>query len=181
MLQSKKILVPNDFSVKPLILLKKIMESNPEENYHIILLHGIYPPDGISDLLFYSKTRVIKEMENEEFVKSCNLFKSKFRSRITAMYAEVITYTRKDALNSFLEISGIDEIYLPGGLEFSFKGENTFNIIPLLKQASVPVKYVAFENQNEEEAKTSSEFSSLFISELTKSFITTYDGRTAIS
>lgn len=180
MVQSKKILVPNDFSVRPLLLLKKIIESNPGQNYHIMLLHGIYPPDTISGMLYYSKVRFIKEMESEEFVKSRNLLKSKYQSRITAMYSEVITSDRRYALNTFLKVSGIEEIYLADGLKFKFSGENSFNIIPLLKKASVPVKVVPVESIFDEQGTSFEESSGLSLSGLTKALINPYDGRAAM-
>lgn len=181
MTHSKKIVVPNDFSIKPLILLKKILENNPEQNFDIMLLHGIYPPDCISDLLFYSKIRVIKEMENEEFVRACNLFKNSFRSRITAMYADVITSVRKDALDAFLEVNEIEEIYLPEGLEFTFRNNQSFNLIPLLEKAAIPVKIVAFESVPQVATSTPGELSGLFINELTKTLIKPYQSSAALS
>jgi hypothetical protein len=181
MTKTKKILVPNDFTVKPLILLKKIMEENTEDQFEITLLHGIYPSNSIVDLLFYNKRSIMDELESEEYLKACDLFKSKFYSRISSMTADIVTSSRKHMLEDFLEANGIEEVYLPEGIEMEFNNKNSFNVVSLLKKTSLPIHTIAFEPGSEAGAESYGELSGLFLSGLNKSFVKTYEGRPAVS
>ncbi|WP_304235904.1 hypothetical protein [Jiulongibacter sediminis] len=182
MRQSRKILVPNDFSVRPLILLKKIMEQDPNHNFEIMLLNGVYPPDNVSSLLFYNKTRVVKENESSGFINARDLFKQKFRPRIKAFYSEVITSKSRFALNAFLKTNNIQEIYLPEGMIFQFNQRESFDPIPLLKKASLPVKTISFENEHEEKTSRLRDLTTNFINDLKEALLSPpYEGRLAVS
>ncbi len=181
MAQTRKILVPNDFSVRPLILLKKIMETSEGTNFEITLLHGIYPPSSITDLLFYNKMNLLEEMETEEYLQACDLFKSKFESRIVAMNSDIIASPRRHALNDFLEVSGIEEVYVPAGMKMDFRSKQSFDIVSLLKKASVPVRLISFEPAEELSAEAAGDLAGLFLSGLSKSFVKMYEGSTAVS
>lgn len=181
MRQSRKILVPNDFSVRPLILLKKIMEQDPNHNFEIMLLNGVYPPDCVNSLLFYSKTRVIKENETSGFTKARDLFKQKFHPRIKAFYSEVITSKSKFALDIFLKTNGIQEIYLPEDMDFQFNQRESFNPIPILKKAALPVKTIVFEKIHQEKSSRLMDLTSQFINDLKEALLNPYEGRLAIS
>jgi hypothetical protein len=182
MRQSRKIVVPNDFSVKPLILLKKIMEEDPNHNFEIMLLNGVYTPNCVSSLLFYNKTRVVKENENQMFVSARDLLKQKFRPRIKSFYSEVITSKSRFALNAFLKSNGIQEIYLPEGMKFEFNQRDNFDPIPLLRKASIPVKTISFENEYQEKSSRLRDLTLQFIKDLKEVLlIPPYQGRLAVS
>lgn len=167
----KKILVPNDFSVKPLIILKKIMEVYPEEEFDITLLHGVYPSSSVTDLLFYSPKRIMNELETQEYIQACHLFKNKFYSRIAGMRADIIATSSRSSVNNFLEKAEIQEIYLPDGLKMKFRGKNSFNIVSTLKKAKVHPTFIHFEEEVSSEIEKNTDLSSLFLSGSYKSYI----------
>ncbi|WP_341225144.1 hypothetical protein [uncultured Arcticibacterium sp.] len=169
MRQSRKIVIPNDFSVRPMLLLEKIMESNPNVNFDILMLHGIYPPEGLGNLLFFSKMEVFKNLENESYVKEYCAFMNKFKSRITAMHSDLITSTSSFSLNLFLKSNNIEEVYVPDGLHFKFSGRDSFNLIPLLKKSNIPVRTLLF--QVEKDTELSSEVAPLFRFDLSQFLI----------
>ncbi|KPM49793.1 hypothetical protein [Jiulongibacter sediminis] len=178
----KKILVPNDFSVNPILLLKKIFEENEDEKFQIVLLHGIFTPNSIMDLLFYNKKRVIHELQNEDYLKACDLFRSKYDSRVITMKTDILTSMRSHVLKTYLEVNQIDEIYIPEGLGMNFKHKDSFDLIKLIKRAGVEVNVVSFKNEEVvERAGSSVELSRLFLADLSKSIIRRYEGNAALS
>ena len=137
----KKILVPNDFSVKSLLLLRKIIESSNDE-LDIVLLHGIHLSNSITDLLFFRKENYLSELCTKDFDDVCVMLKNKFQSKIASFRLDIITSENRNYFQNYLEANEIDEVFLPQNLELKFTGERSFNLIPLLKNCSVPVSTV---------------------------------------
>ncbi len=181
MAQTRKILVPNDFSVRPLILLKRILEQNEEDHFDITLLHGIYPPDSITDLLFYNKKKLMKEKETSHYLQACDLFKNKFYSRISSFQADIIASPRKHAMNDLLEVSGIEEVFIPEGIDMDFSGRQSFDVIALLKKADIKVQVVLFETKGYENESSAGDLTGLFLSDYNKSLVKKYEGSTTVS
>lgn len=136
----KKVLVPTDFTVKSLNLVVDVIENADDEQLEIVLLHGISPSDSISDMLFTSRSKVLRSLQTTEFIDSCNLIKNKFQSRIKSMYADVITGNSRAYFNNYIEANGIDEVYLPVSYKMNFRNKRSFDVCSLLK--NVPVKTI---------------------------------------
>lgn len=178
----KKILIPNDFSVNPILILKKVFEENQDESFQIVLLHGIFTPDSIMDLLFYNKKKIIHELETEDFRKASDLFRSKYDSRIITMKTDLLTSMRSHVFNTYLEVNKIDEIYIPEGLEMNFNQKESFDLIKLIKRSKAEVNVVSFKNEEVvERAGSSVELSRLFLADLSKSIIKKYEGKPVLS
>lgn len=138
---TRKIVIPTDFSVKSLSHIVHILEqSSEEERLEIILLHGVYPSDSISELLFTSTSSLLASLQTPEFVNSCNLIKNKFQSRIKAMYADVLPNNSRAYLANYLEANAIEEVYIPMNYTMNFQSKRSFDIRSLLQKGTVPVR-----------------------------------------
>jgi hypothetical protein len=180
--QMKKILVPNDFSVNPLLVLKKVMEEQQTESFKIVLLHGIFTPDSITELLFYNKKVNLYEKENKDFLKACDLFKNKYDSRIVSFHSDIIISMRKHILKTYLEVNEIDEVFIPEGLNMNFRHRNSFDIVKLIKRSKVPYNEISFERENTSVSDGAAvDLSQLFLKDLSKSMIRNYESNTALS
>jgi len=163
--QVKKIIVPIDFSVKSLTLVKEVIESAPSDQlFEIILLHGVYAPTSITDLLFHHPSKYIKQLETEEFNEACGMLKNKFQSRIKAMYIDVINSDNKLYFQNYIHKNQVDEIFIPKGIELNFKGKYSFNLIPLLKKARITITEIQLAGSENYNMNFTNNISDLFLS-----------------
>ncbi|MBK7884605.1 MAG: hypothetical protein IPJ81_13105 [Chitinophagaceae bacterium] len=139
----KKILIPTDFTVKSLILVRETIEQATEEKIQIVLVHGIQPPSSITELLFFSKSKLINSLQTEEFINACKLIKSKYQSRISSMYVDIIMGNNRSYFHNYLTGNQIDEIYFPLNYKMAVKHPLSFDIIHLLKKC--PIKSTALD------------------------------------
>ncbi|HTH58029.1 MAG TPA: hypothetical protein VL728_18405 [Cyclobacteriaceae bacterium] len=133
----KKILVPNDFSVKSLLLLRNAIESSTHQRLHVVLLHGILLSDSITELLFFRKEKYMEELCTKDFEDACELLKNKFQSRIVSLRLDIITSRDRNYFQHYLEANEIDEVYLPQNFELEFFGKRSFDIVPLLRTCTI--------------------------------------------
>jgi hypothetical protein len=105
----KTILIPTDFTVQSLTILKTVL-TNSELQYDIILLHGVGSPDSIRDLLFYSKAAHIESLSNAEFEEAFEIIRNKFHSKINSCRIDLFSGINQTAFNNYLEANRIVEI-----------------------------------------------------------------------
>jgi hypothetical protein len=136
---TRKIVIPTDFSVKSLSYIVRILEQAEDERLEIVLLHGVFPSDSISELLFTSTSSLLASLQTPEFIHSCNLIKNKFQSRIKAMYADVIPNNSRAYLANYLEANAIEEVYIPMNYNMNFQSKRSFDVRNILQKCMVPV------------------------------------------
>lgn len=169
---TKRILIPNDFSVKSLSLVKEVVEQMPHQSLEIIMLHGMFLPNSISDLLFYSKGRMIREMESEEFLKAHALISSKFKSQIVSMATDFIYFNDKKNMQKYLDSNRIDEVYIPADIRLDASvHRRSFDIIPYLHKCLVPVTALKMKGDTQEEFHFTNQVSDLFYKTTTQPVI----------
>lgn len=133
----KTILIPTDFTVQSLNILKSILSSNPSNNtYNIILLHGFNLSDSITDLLFFSKFQQINSLSSPEFKEACEVIKNKFASQINSMTMDLFTGYTISSFNNYIEINKIDEIIM-SDIEPSFSHKSSFNLSRFVKKCKM--------------------------------------------
>lgn len=147
-MESYKILVPTDFTVRSLLPVKKAIEQLPYATLSVFLLHGIYLPTSITDMLYFSKHRVIRELQEPEFEDACALLKSKYYSRIHTMVADVIVSNSNSHFSHYLEANAINELFIPENLQLNFSRGSSFDILPLMKRARIKSTTISFDPQN---------------------------------
>lgn len=138
---TRKIVIPTDFSVKSLSHIVHILEQSTEDDrLEIVLLHGVYPSDSITELLFSSPSSLLASLQTPEFKDSCNLIKNKFQSRIKALYADVLPNCSSSYLANYLEANAIEEVYIPMNYKMNFQSKRSFDVRSLLQRGTVPVR-----------------------------------------
>lgn len=146
--QIRKIIVPTDFSVKSLKVVIDLVESaDTNDTFDIVLLHGVYPPSSIAELLFIHPAKYIRDLETEEFKEACAVIKNKFQSRVHSMCIDVITSESKAYFRNYVERNEITEIVLPKGVELDFSGKHSFDIISLLRKSKLPITEIQLGNE----------------------------------
>ncbi|MBT0606816.1 hypothetical protein [Aequorivita echinoideorum] len=163
-METKKILIPTDFSVKSLNLVKQAIETSREEKVDIVLLQGAYLPSSITEMLFFSKRKLVKSFQSEEFNEACKMLKNKYDSRINSFCVDVITSKNNAYFQEYLLANGIDEIVVPNEDSLNFKGKNSFSPLPLFTKCKVKLNHLECSSVYEKATTVREQISDLFFS-----------------
>jgi hypothetical protein len=145
----KTILLPTDFSIESLTVLKTVLsESATEEKFDIILLHGVHLTDSITDLLFYSKKKIINQFVSEEFNEACSVIQNKYASKINSIRKDIFTGFTQSAFNNYAEATRIDEAYLPEQHQWHFEKRKSFDLVPFIKKSKLSVQQIGWNSNH---------------------------------
>lgn len=143
-----------------------MIELNSGQRLEIALLHGVFPPTSLTELLFTQKRKIIQELETPDFKSACRLLKNRFQSQLECMYLDIITSRKPPYFRNYLEANNFKEIYVPADFELNFAGKSSFNILPLFKKCSIPVIPISI--YKGEEIHFTNQVSDLFVPKSTK-------------
>lgn len=133
----KTILIPTDFTVQSLNILKSVL-SNKASNttFDVILLHGLSLSDSIRDLLFFSKHEQIGTLTTPEFEEAYEVIKNKFDSQISSLRIDLFTGYNVSAFNNYLEGNKVEEIFISAKQQI-FSNKNSFNLDRFIAKCSI--------------------------------------------
>jgi len=143
MAMSKTILIPTDFSIGSLNLVKEAARMLSDEGVRLLLVHGVYMPDSIVDLLFFSKQRLIDEMASKDFQDACRIIHHKYYSQISAIQTELFTGFTQSAFQGLIEGFGVERAFVPK--HYQMRGTTrSFDVIPFIRRSGVALTEVAW-------------------------------------
>lgn len=143
----KTILIPTDFTADSLSLLKIALNTEKEKKVNIVLGYGKNLSWSITDLLYYSKKSLIKELEDDEFKEAKEIILNKYGSMINSIRVEVFHGYNQSSFENFLKGNNIDCSVLPeSDIVLNYKLKKGFNIIPFIKNSDLPLKTVGYKN-----------------------------------
>jgi hypothetical protein len=141
----KTVLIPTDFSIESLTVLKNyLIEAESYVSYDIILLHGTHLNDSISDLLFFSKGKILNELTNEAFEEACKILKNKFASKINSLRKDLFTGYNQSAFNSYVEANRVEVACVPANYEWKWSNKKSFNLMPYITKSEVSVEEIGW-------------------------------------
>lgn len=114
---AKTILIPTDLQVGSLNALRSLLaESGPEET-DVILMHAMFPPDGISDLLFYSPRRALESLMEPRFREALAVLRNRFEQKLRRL--DVVTFhgRTRSSFEQFAKARGVEEVHVIGGYD----------------------------------------------------------------
>lgn len=139
----KTILVPTDFSIESLHVVKSLLsKAHEDEVFDIILLNGVHLSDSITELLFFSRTSLIQSMSNRHFDEACMVIKNKFSSQINSMRKDIFTGTTQAAFNNYVEANKIDMAYISTNYELQMTSKKSFDVLPYIKKSALLIDQV---------------------------------------
>jgi len=107
----KKILIPTDFTVDSLVLLKNALNTCKGQKLDVVLAYGAHLDSAICDLLFYSKKNHIQKLTNKEFNEGKAILTNRYKDQINSLSIELFIGTTQSAFMSFVEGLNISQIY----------------------------------------------------------------------
>ena len=140
----KTILIPTDFTVNSLNILKTILIQNEaKQAYNVILLHGMSLSDSIRDLLFFSKSKQIDSLTNPEFEEAYEVIRNKFDSQISSLRIDLFTGYNLSAFNNYLEGNKVEQIFISDKKPV-LTNKNSFDLSRFIEKCQVQVTKVDF-------------------------------------
>jgi hypothetical protein len=130
------ILIPTDFTIESISLLKVALQEYPNEALKIVFVHGIHLPDSIQELLFFSRSKTLAQLENPDFTEACAVLQNKFSSQIAAIETELFTGKSQSAFRSFLAANKIDVIVSPNHL-LKRTSRASMDLLPFIQKARI--------------------------------------------
>ena len=140
----KTILIPTDFTVNSLNVLKTILIQNEaKQTFNVILLHGMSLSDSIRDLLFFSKSKQIDSLTNPEFEEAYEVIRNKFDSQISSLRIDLFTGYNLSAFNNYLEGNKVEQIFISDKKPV-LTNKNSFDLSRFIEKCQVEVTKVDF-------------------------------------
>jgi hypothetical protein len=138
----KKILIPTDFTIESLSLVKSVIKRlEVDQKYHIVLLHGLHATDSITELLFRSKSQLIQKLIDPEFEEACDIIKNKFDSQVQVIEKDIFSGFRQAAFDNYIEGNKINIAYIPSNFNFNI-AKKSFDIVPFIQKSKVTINYI---------------------------------------
>lgn len=135
---AKTILIPTDLQVGSLNALRSVLaESGPEET-DVVLMHAMFPPDGISDLLFYSPKRALEGLMESRFREAIAVLRNRFEQKLRRL--EVVTFhgRTRSAFEQFARSRNVAEVHVCGAYTLKLH-DRSFDPSDLIRKSGLPV------------------------------------------
>lgn len=139
---NKRVFIPTDFSIQSLSIINQLIEESSNTVYEIVLIHGYQTSNSITDLLFFSKQKMIEKLQKSAFVKAYEVIKNANQSSISSIRLDIIPFKRNLYIKNFFENNKIDSFIIPSTPQFHFESKNSFDLIPYIKKSRIPVKEI---------------------------------------
>lgn len=133
----KTVLIPTDFTLQSLDIVKAAARRFAAQQLNIVLFHALHIPTDIQDLLFMSKT-VPHEKLTESFRHACAAIKKKHSYVIAQITFRHLHGSTPAVFRNFIEANGIDLIFMPAHTSLTPPYDNSVDVLPLFKKATVP-------------------------------------------
>lgn len=143
----KTILIPTDFSIESLMLLKHAVAEDQDNKVNILLMYSVYPPDSITDLLFYSPSKLVESLITKDFKSAISVLQNKYSSKILNISTEVFHGLNNEAFNNFASGNKVSEAFIPRHYKFR-QNNNTFDPIPFIRASNLPVYEIDWKEKN---------------------------------
>lgn len=132
----KTILIPTDFTVIPLLVLKEYVTGSPHE-VDVVFFYNTGLTDSITDLLFYSPAERLKRVMTKEFREGYVMMKNKYTDKIRAVDVTLFHGNTREAFTNFLKAQRVNEIVT--AKDYRFDHGASISPVNLIKGANVPV------------------------------------------
>lgn len=143
----KNILVPTDFTVDSLVLLKKAIE-NEDEKLNLILAYGKPLPSSISELVFFSRSKILDSLESPSFKEAKGILENRYFSRVNSLRTDIFFGKNQNAFDNFLKGNKIDKAYIPNDPKSLHpRLKKGFDLTPFLKKADLELIEITYSNR----------------------------------
>ncbi|TYR32257.1 hypothetical protein FXV77_19865 [Sphingobacterium phlebotomi] len=133
----QRVLIPTDFTVNSLRIVLEYLENSGNQQVELVLTCGYNLGESISFLLGFTLDDHLAEMQNGDFLKGCEIIKSRFKDKVVEMYADFMISKNRRYVRNYLKGCQIAHIVVPDTFEFQHT-KNSFDVVELLKTTVLP-------------------------------------------
>lgn len=164
---SKTILIQTDFSMNSLSLVRMALHEHQDEQVSILLGHGYSLGNSISELLFFSRQKLLQSLVTDEFYAGLQMIKSKHSDQVQRLKIEFFTGENQAAFRNFLEANGVTESYLSP--HSRFRNRSSFDLSPFIQKSNLLIREIAMSGEPQYTMEESESFADLFFPRMIKS------------
>ncbi|MDF3025942.1 MAG: hypothetical protein K0S23_249 [Fluviicola sp.] len=140
------ILIPTDFKVSSLEPLKALLQFQNEDSTNVLLVHGIYLSNSISDLLFFDQSDLKIEMAGKQFLRKLYDLEKDLGPKVSSIQIAFFSGFTQSSFEHFAENHQVDRIIIPYELDFDWSHKKSMNILPFLNKSKIKKQLVAWDN-----------------------------------
>ena len=140
------ILIPTDFKVSSLEPLKALLQFQTDDSINVILVHGIYLSNSISDLLFFDQSDLKIEMAGREFLRKLYDLEKELSPKVASIQISFFSGLTQSSFEQFTETNKVDRIVIPYELDFDWSHKKSMDIIPFLHKSKIKKQLIAWDN-----------------------------------
>lgn len=138
------IFIPTDFSIESTqVLVKYLAEAPANTQVNVLFGAGYYTSESILDMLFYSKSKVYKDLKLEAFAEAIEIIENKYSDIIGSIKVELFTGWNQTAFQNFLEGNSVDQIIFSKDLKLKSQHKKWFDIVPYINKLNYKLEHVA--------------------------------------
>lgn len=139
----KNLLIPTDFRVESLNVLKHALEQCSGHTVNVTLFYAGLPGNTLTDLLFYSQRDILNSLTHPEFEQALAVIRNCYENCLGSLTIQLLQGDHDAALEGLVLRNNISEIYVPRDYRLT-EHPGSFNPVPLLKKYPLPVHEVAW-------------------------------------
>lgn len=150
------ILIPHDFSELSLSLARHAIVRRGSEPIQIVMTHCMFLPNSIIDLLYFSKSELIRSLETPEFKKAYQALVKKGAEKHIRIRTDVFTGITQRAFRNFLDANKIGEAIIPDPYRYAPSQKDSFDPLPYIRRSrlritevSVPLNHYFYDDLTE--------------------------------
>jgi hypothetical protein len=140
------ILIPTDFNISSLEPLKALLQFQNEDAIHVLLIHGIYQSNSISDLLFFDQCDLKIELAGKEFLSKLTDLEKVLGSKVASIQIVFFSGFTQSSFDQFIETNKVDRIIIPYELAFDWSHKKSMDILPFLHKSKIKKQLIAWDN-----------------------------------
>lgn len=141
---AKTILIPTDFTIESLNVVKGALRQLEGEEVNLILVYSAYLSDCITDLLFFSKKKYLDDLQSNKFKEACEILQNKYASQIYAFNFDLFTGGTQSTFQNFLLGNKVDTLFIPKTYKLKLGDKWGFDLLPYCRKSALPCMEISW-------------------------------------
>lgn len=135
----KHVMIPTDFSVRSLNLVRYAVNHFEAEQVRVTLLHFMELPTSITDLLMLPREASHLSLITPEFREGVSLLRNSYGSQVESIRIDFLQGASKRMLKNYLSSHGIDAILFPENYALKMPSKRSIDPANMIRRSGWPV------------------------------------------
>lgn len=140
----KTVLIPTDFSLGSLNVAKTVIEKYAQNNskVNVLMVHAVDISDSITDLLFFSKGKMLSQLSDTPFKEGCSVLRNGFSEHLNSLRVDLFTGFTQSSFNAYLHANQVDTILYAEPKLFQRTHKSSVDVHRFFSKAPCKVEYI---------------------------------------